>query len=57
MNEIILDGESLTFEQVLACAYGKKGESCVSLSRISLGARANNGMRPTADGGAFIRRT
>ncbi len=32
MNEIILDGESLTFEQVLAVAYGKPGEPRVVLS-------------------------
>ena len=32
MNEIILDGESLTFEQVLAVAYGELGDSRVSLS-------------------------
>lgn len=31
MNEIILDGESLTFEQVLAVAYGKPGEPRVAL--------------------------
>ena len=32
MIEIILDGESLTFEQVIAVAYGKPGEPTVSLS-------------------------
>lgn len=32
MNEIVLDGESLTFEQVIAVAYGKPGEPTVSLS-------------------------
>jgi histidine ammonia-lyase len=32
MNEIILDGESLTFEQVLAVAYGKPAEPRVVLS-------------------------
>lgn len=32
MTEIILDGESLTFEEVLAVAYGKPGEPVVSLS-------------------------
>lgn len=32
MNEIILDGESLTFEQVLAVAYGKPNAPRVSLS-------------------------
>lgn len=32
MNEIILDGESLTFEQVIAVAYGNPGEPSVSLS-------------------------
>jgi histidine ammonia-lyase len=31
MNEIVLDGESLTFEQVLAVAYGKPGEPRVVL--------------------------
>ncbi|HLA94931.1 MAG TPA: aromatic amino acid lyase, partial [Pyrinomonadaceae bacterium] len=29
---IVLDGESLTFEQVLAVSYGKPGEPCVGLS-------------------------
>lgn len=32
MNEIILDGESLTFEQVRAAAYGKPGKPRVVLS-------------------------
>ena len=32
MNEIILDGESLTFEQVIAVAYGKPDEPRVVLS-------------------------
>src|SRR5687767_14144529 len=32
MNEIILDGESLTFEQVLAIANSKPGEPAVMLS-------------------------
>src|SRR5215216_4719457 len=32
MSELILDGESLTFEQVLAVAYGRPGEPCVALS-------------------------
>ncbi len=32
MNELILDGESLTFEQVIAVAYGKPGEPRVALS-------------------------
>jgi len=32
MNEIILDGESLTFEQVIAAAYGKPNEPRVVLS-------------------------
>ncbi len=31
MNEIVLDGESLTFEQVLAVAYGRPGEPRVVL--------------------------
>lgn len=35
MNEIVLDGESLTFEEVLAVAYGKPGEP-----RVVLGERA-----------------
>ena len=32
MNEIILDGENLTFEQVTAVAYGGAGSPRVSLS-------------------------
>lgn len=32
MNEIILDGESLTFEQVIAVAYGTPGEPKVGLA-------------------------
>ncbi|MGQ0540971.1 MAG: histidine ammonia-lyase [Blastocatellia bacterium] len=32
MNEIVLDGEGLTFEQVIAVAYGKPGEPYVALS-------------------------
>src|SRR5438874_1495137 len=32
MTEIVLDGESLTFEQVVAVAYGKAGEPRVVLS-------------------------
>lgn len=32
MNEIVLDGESLTFEQVVAVAFGKPGEPRVVLS-------------------------
>src|SRR5437899_11554119 len=32
MTEITLDGESLTFEDVIAVAYGKPNEPCVSLS-------------------------
>lgn len=32
MNEIVLDGESLTFEEVLAVAYGKPGEPRVAIS-------------------------
>lgn len=32
MNEIVLDGENLTFEQVVAVAYGKPGEPRVVLS-------------------------
>lgn len=32
MNDIILDGENLTFEQVVAVAYGQPGEPRVSLS-------------------------
>lgn len=32
MNEIILDGENLTFEQVVAVAYGTPGDPHVSLS-------------------------
>jgi histidine ammonia-lyase len=40
MNEIILDGESLTFEQVLAVAHGEPNEARVLLSEK---ARANVG--------------
>lgn len=36
MNEIVLDGESLTFEQVIAVAYGKAGELSVSLSDAAI---------------------
>jgi histidine ammonia-lyase len=32
VNEIVLDGESLTFEQVLAAAYGEPNNPRVSLS-------------------------
>lgn len=32
MNEIVLDGESLTFEQVIAAAYGKPGAPPVALA-------------------------
>jgi histidine ammonia-lyase len=32
MSEMIIDGESLTFEQVVAVAYGKPGEPRVTLS-------------------------
>src|SRR5689334_11795973 len=32
MNEIVIDGESLTFEQVLAVAHGRPGEPVVSLA-------------------------
>ncbi len=35
MNEIILDGESLTFEQVLAIAHGEPNEPRVSLSKTA----------------------
>lgn len=35
-SEIILDGESLTFEQVIAVAYGKPGEPRVALSDASI---------------------
>ncbi len=38
MKDIILDGESLTFEHVLAVAYGKSGEPRVVLAE---GAKAN----------------
>lgn len=45
MSEIVLDGESLTFEQVLAVAYGKPNEPRVVLSekakpKVNLAARA-----------------
>lgn len=36
MNEIVLDGESLTFEQVIAVAYGKPGEPRVCLSDAAI---------------------
>jgi histidine ammonia-lyase len=32
MSEIIINGESLTFEQVLAVAYGKPGEPRIALA-------------------------
>ena len=35
MKEIILDGESLTFEEVIAVAYGKAGEPRVVLSETA----------------------
>jgi histidine ammonia-lyase len=35
MNEIIIDGESLTFEQVLAVANGKPGEPRVALAETA----------------------
>ena len=35
MNEIILDGESLTFEQVITVAYGKPGEPRILLSETA----------------------
>ena len=35
MTEIVLDGESLTFEQVIAVAYGKPGEPRVALSEAA----------------------
>lgn len=45
MTEIILDGENLTFEQVLAAAYGKPNELRIVLSdaaqeKVNLSARA-----------------
>ena len=45
MNEIILDGENLTFEQVVAVAYGEPGVPRVSISegakqRVNRSARA-----------------
>jgi histidine ammonia-lyase len=45
LNQIVLDGESLTFEQVLAVAYGKPNEPQVVLSekakeKVKLAARA-----------------
>jgi histidine ammonia-lyase len=36
MNEVVLDGESLTFDQVLAVAYGIPGDPKVSLSEIAM---------------------
>jgi histidine ammonia-lyase len=44
MNEIILDGESLTFEEVIAVAYGKPGAPRVALSekaKINVGRSAD----------------
>jgi histidine ammonia-lyase len=44
MNKIILDGESLSFEQVLAVAHGEPGEPSVSLSesaKVSVERAAN----------------
>jgi histidine ammonia-lyase len=35
MNEVILDGENLTFEQVVAVAYGAPGEPRVSLAEAA----------------------
>ena len=35
MSEIILDGESLTFDQVLAVAYGNSEEIQISLSETA----------------------
>ena len=35
MNEIVIDGENLTFEQVLAVAYGRLGEPRVLLSETA----------------------
>ena len=32
MKEVVLDGESLTFEEVTAVAYGQPNEPCVVLS-------------------------
>ncbi|CAA9381915.1 MAG: Histidine ammonia-lyase [uncultured Pyrinomonadaceae bacterium] len=49
MNEIILDGESLTFEQVLAVAHGEPNEPRVSLSEK---ARAN--VRRSAEAVQFL---
>ncbi|MFL6468612.1 MAG: histidine ammonia-lyase [Pyrinomonadaceae bacterium] len=36
MKEIVLDGESLTFEQVLAVSYGRPGEPRVELSEAAV---------------------
>src|SRR5688572_14882870 len=44
MTEIVLDGESLTFEQVLAVAYGEPGEP-----RVVLSERAKANVRRAAD--------
>ena len=44
MSEIILDGESLTFEQVLAVAYGKPDKP-----RISLSDKAKGNVKRAAD--------
>ena len=37
MKEIVIDGENLTFEQVIAVAYGAPGEPRVSLSADAMG--------------------
>lgn len=44
MNEILLDGETLTFEQVLAVAYGPPGEP-----RVELSERAKTNVRRAAE--------
>lgn len=44
MSEIVLDGESLTFEQVLAVAYGRPGEP-----RVVMGADARANVQRAAD--------
>lgn len=53
MKEIIIDGESLTFEQVIAVAYGKPGEPLVSLVESAKGNvnRAANAVQTLLDRG------
>lgn len=53
MNEIVLDGESLTFEQVIAVAYGNPGEPKVVISNTARSAvvRAADAVQTLLDRG------